>query len=198
MSRRRHDWAAIRAHYIEGIPTNPDGHNDERSWPTLDEVATLNGVNAPMLRNHAAREGWVRQREEHQRNVEQARRARLVTERAEQAAGIDHRAMSAADAGLALVGHALAYRIRQQTDPGLPAADRGKAVSASELAAFGLAARRWVQVKEAVFGRSLGDGDDLTDAERDDRDQQVVERVLAAQVAENLLRRREDTDPPGV
>lgn len=183
----RPDWPAIRAHYVEGAAADPDGDPNARTWPTLAEVAALHGVSERATAQHSSREHWPAQREEFQRSVDDARRRALVEERATKVASVDKRGLTAADAGLALVGKRLEHLTRTEIGKGQ---DAGQGVEAQELAALGLAARRWVQVKDAVIGKPSPD--EMPDDATQERDQRVAEAVLAARLAEHRAQREAD------
>lgn len=195
VSPRRIDWGHWRDVYVLGLAVDADGDPNERSWPTLDEVAVLAGCSDAAVKERSRREGWVRLREEHRLEVEQERRRVLVAEQAQRAASIDRRGLTVADAGLALVGQRLTWLVQRERL--LAAQDRGRTVPTGELAALGLAARRWLQVKQAVLGQAL----DLDDETLVERELALGEREVAARLAEHVARRSsDDADralPPG-
>lgn len=182
----RPDWPAVRAAYVEGHATDPDADPNARTWPTLEEVAALHGVSYRAVAQHSSRERWPALREEFQRQVDEERRRLLAEDRGRKVASIDGRALTSADAGLALVGRRLGLLVRTETDRGN---DAGKGVDAAELAALGLAARRWVQVKDMVIGKAV---EDVPDEAVQERDQRVAEQVLAAKLAEHVAERLAD------
>lgn len=182
------DWPLVRALYIEGRADNPDGDPLLRTWPTLADTALEFGISRRAVEQRASRDGWTAQRDDHQQEVDRRRRDALATESAGQVASIDRRGLANADAGLALVQHRMTFLVRAE----LERADGqvGKGVSAAELAALGLAARRWVQVKDAVTGRGTApEGDELDPTERD---LLLAERMLAARFAEHRAAREAD------
>lgn len=179
MSRTHHDWTAIRAAYIEGRAENPDGDPTRRVWPTLDELAALHGVHSRTIRGRSAREQWPAQREQFQLDVERRAREQHAAARADAIASIDQRGLNASEAGLAMVGHRLSHLLR--TAQQQPATQRAADVHARELSTLGLAAWRFVRVKDAVLGTlSLAD---VPDDAAIEREQQLGEELLAAKVA---------------
>lgn len=189
LSRGRVDWPRFRERYVCGVAEDQDGDPSLRSWPTLGEIAVLAGVSLATVNERSAKEGWTRLREDHQAEVEQERRRALVVEQAGRAASIDRRGLTVADAGLALVGQRLTFLV--QRERGLAPNERGRTVPAGELAALGLAARRWLQVKQAVMGQAL----DLDDETLLERELALAERDVAARLAEHVARRDDDDLP---
>lgn len=179
------DWPTIRAAYIEGNATDPDGNPLDRAWPTQAEIAALHGISARAVATRSAREGWTAQREAHQAEVDRARREVLAQETAGKVTSIDRRALTSADAGLSLINQRMTFLVRAEIARGENA---GQGVSAAELAALGLAGRRWLQVKDGVMGRGVGP-EESGDVERDLR---VAEGVLAAKLAAHRAAREGD------
>lgn len=186
---RRIDWTVVRATYVEGVAHDPDGDPDARTWPTLAEVATLHGIGERAVASHSSAGHWPEARDEFQRDVDERRRRLVVEDRAKKVASVDKRGLTAADAGLALVGRRLEHITRAEIARGV---DAGAGVEARELAALGLAARRWVQVKDQVIGRPSPD--DVPDDATQERDLRVAEAVLAAQLAEHRAARDADAE----
>jgi hypothetical protein len=180
----RHDWGPVRERYVTGMAVDPDGDPAARSWPTFAEVAALFGIPEGTVHQRATAERWTEQRDQYRLDVEQERRRRLRDEHAGKALQVDRRGLSAAEAGLALVGQRLEWLIGQER--ARVGSDRGAGVPAGELAALGLAARRWIQVKAAVLGATLSDEATSDDLERELR---VGEQTVAAQLAEHIARR---------
>lgn len=179
MSTTRRDWPTIRREYVEGRAANPDSDPLARVWPTLDELATLHGVHPTTVERRSARESWGRQREQFQLDVEKQARERSAKERADMIGTIDSRGLRASDAGLAMVGHRLAFLLRRAGSQ--PADGRGADLHARELSSLGLAAWRFVKIKDAVLGTvSLSDEPDEATVERE---QQLGEEMLAARLA---------------
>lgn len=177
--KRRIDWSAIRSAYIEGSARDPDGDPNERVWPTLRALAETYGVSPFTVDKRSAAENWTKQRERHQSDVERARRERLVQERASRASTIDSRGLSSAEAGLALVGHRLAFMLRRAQQQ--PADQAGADRNARELSSLALAAWRFVRVKDAVMG--VPQPDEQADEATLEREQRLDEELLAARVA---------------
>lgn len=188
--RTRIDWPLLRKHYVEGTAVNPDGDPDARNWPSIDELAALHGVNRGTVGRRSSREHWPQQREQLQIEVDRRRRERLADERASQAANVDRRGLSAADAGLALVGHRLAFMLQRAQQQ--PANGRASDLHARELATLGLAAWRFVRTKEAVLGSPTSD-EPVSDAQLE-REQRVEEELLAARMALRSADRLRDDD----
>lgn len=175
----KNDWQTIARQYIEGRAENPDSDPLARVWPTLEEVAVLYGLHASTVERRSAREAWPRQREQFQLNVERQARERHAKARADSIGSIDTRGLAASESGLALVGHRLAHLMRSigtQT-----VTQRGADLHARELSTLGLAAWRFVRVKDAVLGTvSFSDEPDEATVERE---QQLGEELLAARLA---------------
>lgn len=183
---RRLPWDDMRAAYVMGHAVDPDRDPHRRSWPTLDEVATLHGANASHVRTRASAEDWTGQREQFQVETEAARRRWLIDDRAERATRVDDRGIQVAEAGLALVGTRLTRLIRTQDQ--LEADARGTGIDARELAALGLSAKRFIDVKAHVMGQpSTAPEDTLDELERRQR---VEERKLAEELAEFIAVRQ--------
>lgn len=181
------DWPAVRAMYVEGTATNPDGDPNLRTWPTQDDCALAFGISRRALNARASREHWTAQRDEFQAEVDRLRRDALATETAEKVTSIDRRALTIADAGLSLLSHRVSFLVRGEI---AREQDAGKGVSATEMAALGLAARRWVQVRDAVIGK----GAPVEDEGDTERDLRVAEQVLAAKIAQHRAAREADDD----
>lgn len=185
MSRRILPWDELRAGYVEGTAVDPDGDPTKRSWPSLDDVARLFGVNPTTVRKMSAKEHWADQREAFQIETERVRRQRLAEQRADQALRVDERGLDAAEAGMNLIGTRLGALIRAEPEN---VADRGKSLDASELAALGLAAKRMLDVKAAVMGGGAATViESLDELERQAR---VEEALLAAELAAHIASRR--------
>lgn len=181
-------WDAVRASYVEGTAHDPDGDPNTRTWPTLAEVAALHGIGLRSVTRRSSTEGWPAKRDEYQREVDEERRRLVVADRAAKVASIDKRGLTSADAGLALVGRRLEFIVRKEQ--ARPADEIGAGVDPRDLATLGLAARRWVQVKDAVMGRPSPD--EVPDDATQERDQRVAEAVLAARLAEHREARAAD------
>lgn len=173
------DWLTIRRAYVEGRAEDPDSDPTKRVWPTLEELSILHGLHVRTVERRSRDEHWGQQREQFQLDVERQARERNAKERADQIGSIDGRGLRAADAGLAMVGHRLAHLLRNvgtQTPT-----QRGADLHARELSTLGLAAWRFVRVKDAVLGTlSLVDEPDEATVERE---QQLGEEMLAARLA---------------
>lgn len=175
----RADWLTIRREYVEGRAENADADPLRRVWPTLEELATLHGLHVRTVERRSKNEQWGQQREQFRLDVERQARDRNARERAETIGTIDHRGLRASDAGLAMVGHRLAFLLRRAGTQ--PPDGRGADLHARELATLGLAAWRFVRVKDAVLGTiSLADEPDEATVERE---QQLGEEMLAARLA---------------
>lgn len=179
----RYNWSEIRARYVEGTALDPDGDPTRRSWPSLTDVAAETGIGMTAIKRHARDEHWTEQRAAHQSELERNRRAALIAQRVEQATKVDAQGLTVAEAGMALVGVRLTHLVNRETGNG---AERGARIDGGELAALGLAARRWLQVKAAVMGQP----EDLAPtADEVERQFQIDEAMTAARLAEHLAAR---------
>ena len=192
MGARYQQWPTVRAAYVEGFIPNPDTEPFSRSWPTLEEVAAVHGLSIHTVTSKAGRDGWTDQREQFQLEVDQARRRWLVEQRSERVVRVDDRGLSAAEAGLALVGMRLTHMLRQQEPQAASA--RGQTVDARELSALGLAGKRFLDMKAQVMGQPLtaaeGSLDDMERAARLE-DQRIAEQLVAF-IAERQAELAED------
>jgi len=188
MPGRRVNWTDLRAAYVEGHVVDPQRDPFARSYPTLEEVATLHGVGLTSVKRHSGEEKWLEQREAFQAEVERERRRWLVEQRAGRATAIDDRGLQSAEAGLGLIGMRLARLIRDQE--GRPVEARGAGIDARELAGLGLAAKRFIDVKAHVMGQpSTAPEETLDELERAAR---VEELRLAEELAAFIAARQED------
>lgn len=188
--RGRIDWSAVRALYVEGETLDPDADPSKRNWPTLDELAATQGIHPTTVYRRSAKEHWPELRAQHQAQIDRARREALAHERGQRAAGIDQRALSSADAGLALIGHRLAFLVTTQARLGQGV---GAGIDVREQSSLALAAWRWVRVKDAVLGAPNGTGDEPTLDELE-REQRVEETLLAATLAARAAAREQDDE----
>jgi len=60
--RKAYDSVRISKRYVEGVPVVADADDDERRWPTTDEVAEHFGIYPSLLREACRRQGWVARR----------------------------------------------------------------------------------------------------------------------------------------
>lgn len=199
MTRRSLDWDAIRASYVEGTATDPDGNPHERTWPTLDEVAMLHGAAKSTVHRRSAQEEWPARREAFQLEVETARRSAVVEQRSKLATSVDRRALAVSDGILALVEHRVGYLVNVQVrrleqrelevkaDGSTAYLAAGVDVDGQELAALGLATRRAVEAKDRVMGRPLAEEQDDTAVE--ERAQRAMEERLAERLRQAVAER---------
>lgn len=175
-------WLDMRAAYVEGVATDPDGDPTARTWPSLDEVGALFGVPPQTVRARSTREHWVALRTEFQRDLDRERRQQVIAARSERVAAIEGTALGNVQAGTVLVQRRLSYLVGQHRT--------GDRLDASELAALGLAQRRWLQVEGQILGRpdDTGDGELLLS----ERDAQVAEAALAARIMARVERAAAD------
>lgn len=102
--KKRIDWDAVRASYVEGFPVlNDKGNEEERKWATLQEVADRFGIRAESVRRKSGPERWVEQRAAYQARVADTRRRRRAQTLAKEAVEFDGRALSAAKLGMTMV-----------------------------------------------------------------------------------------------
>lgn len=185
MSTPRRNWREIRASYVEGLATDPDGDPSQRSWPTLQEVADLHGVSVSHMKHRAAKEKWTEARDEYQAELDALRRRTLLQERADRSVRVDDRALTASEAALSLVGIRLTRLVNLQRN--MTADQRGGGIDARELAQLGLATKRFVDVKAHVMGQPST----TPEAELDEmeRRQRIEERNLAESMAAFIAER---------
>lgn len=194
MPGRRVNWPDVRAAYVQGHVVDPQRDPFQRSYPTMDEVATVHGIGLTSVRRHAAAERWTELREDFQAEVEGERRRWLIDNRTRTATGIDTRGLQSAEAGLALIGMRLTRLINDQTAK--PAEARGGGLDARELAGLGLAAKRFIDVKAHVMGQpSTAPEDSLDELERAAR---VEERKIAEELAAFIEERRAEQEADGL
>lgn len=106
---RNYDWPRIKARYVEGYP---DGEQGITIWPTLNDVAAHFRLPANRIREKAAMEGWVEQRNRYQAQVEATRRQAKAAAMTKHATELDNRALSIAQSGLQLCHIRLAQLTR--------------------------------------------------------------------------------------
>ena len=189
---KRIDWPSVRRTFVEGQAVDVDGDPNHRNWPSLGEVAALHGLSEPAVKVHSRKENWLALRLEHQTDIDTVRRRRLVEQRADQASKLDRRALSNAEGGMALIGIRLTHLISRESEKSAP--QRGDRIDAPELAALGLAARRWLQVKAQVLGQPDVDGPTVDDVERELAvSEALVAARLAAHLAEHVQAEAEQT-----
>ena len=187
---KRFNWHIIRAAYIEGGIADETRDAFARIYPTLEEVATLHGASLFTVRNKAASEHWIEQREAFQIEVENARRRSIIERRGDQSERLDDRGLSSAEAGLALVGMRLTWLIqREQREQ---ESQRGVNVDARELTALGLAAKRFVDVKAQILGQSATSAEATVDEL--ERELVVEDRRLAEELVAWIEQRQADED----
>lgn len=95
---RSYDWESIKIRYVEGVT-----ENDDKRWPTLNEVADHFEVAHQRVKEVAAKQRWRDERGAFQAQVQRERRAARAREMVEQAVELDSRALSAAKMGLQLI-----------------------------------------------------------------------------------------------
>lgn len=98
MAKRRNDWHAIKAAYVEGTE-GPDG---KRIYPTLEELAKKHGLHVTSLRKKSAADEWQHERNLFATRVADARQEKKVELLSAKGAEIDARALKVAETGLAL------------------------------------------------------------------------------------------------
>lgn len=97
--RRRYDWERIRAIYVEGT-VNDKG---ERSYPTLNQVAEMEGIMPSRVRTAAARGEWKMARAAFQSHVEKVRQQKRAHDLAKEAVHADEQALKVSKLGVQLV-----------------------------------------------------------------------------------------------
>lgn len=186
MTGRRINWHELRGAYVHGSLIDAQRDPFGRSYPTLEEVATVHGVAPSSVNRRAAAEGWVELREDFQAEVERERRRHLIEERTGRSTRIDDRGLSAAEAGLALIGMRLTRLVNSQTEQ--PTDARGMGIDARELSGLGLAAKRFIDVKAHVMGQTATAPEESLDEL--ERQQRVAERQVAEDLAAFIAERQ--------
>lgn len=185
----RPDWYRLRSTYVEGIT----GPNDERIWPTLEDIADTNGLAFQTVKAHSRQGAWQEERETFRAELDAERRRAIFEARKDQLVKMDERALSAAEGGLALVGTAITALVNsvvraQQANTTAPRID------GRELSALGLAGKRFMEVKAQAVGQVVAsEQETLDDIEMAQR---RVEAELAQRIQEHLDRRAEPFDDP--
>ena len=119
---------------------------------------------------------------------ERERRRHLSQQLAETAVRIDERGLASAETGLELVGTRLAYLLNEQTTS--LEAEQGRSVDARELAALGLAGKRFLEMKAHVLGQPLSaPGENVDELERQAR---IEDRRLAEALITFIAQRAAD------
>lgn len=176
------DWLAVKRDYIEGIV----GPNDERMWPTIDDLAARLGVSHDAVKVRSAQGAWPDAREQFRVELDGERRRAIFESRKEQLVSIDKRALTSAEAGIALVGTALSRIVREQNvDAGLVP----PRIDPKQLTGLGLAAKRFMEVKAAATGQvAPSEQETLDEVELAAR---RAEESLAARIQAHVERRAE-------
>lgn len=201
----RHDWAAIRARYVEGY-TGPDGAH---VWPSLNTVAEHFNAGVTSVHKRSSAEGWAAARGAWQAEVEAERRKARVAELAQAGDKIDSRALNAAELGIQLCVTRLveigrAVEVRRQTSGSI---DYGSAVDPREMQALAAATDLWHKIglravgdREALRvqlvganGSALDIGNELT-RDNPERLSGVVAVLEAAGLGEFFRQAEEDLD----
>jgi hypothetical protein len=97
--RGRHDWEAIRAAYTEGMPKDDADNDEDREWPTLEEVAERFDIRADQVRRRAGKESWSLQRVAVQRRIADTRTKKRASALARESVEFDTRTLSIAKMG---------------------------------------------------------------------------------------------------
>jgi hypothetical protein len=179
-NRPQIDWLRARQDFVEGIDTG-----GERMWPSLHDLAASYGVDPSSVAARARDGAWPAEREAFRTEIDTERRRRVLESRVEQVASIDKRALSASEAGIALVGTRLTMLVGEATRDDVSI--RGRGVNAQELAALGLAAKRFMEVKSIVVGVPVAGGEETV--EEADRAARVMEMAMADRLADHAARR---------
>jgi hypothetical protein len=96
-----YDWIGIKRLYIEGEP-DPSGR-EGTLLPTLLELATRFGIHESTMNARCRTEGWLDQRKEYQRKLDDLRRAKRMEALANQQADVDERVLTTANGLIAMV-----------------------------------------------------------------------------------------------
>lgn len=177
------DWQRLSGDYIEGF----DHGNGERLWPTYEDIAAAADVSLQSVQARGRVGAWAAKREAFRIELDQERRRAILESRTQQLVDIDRRALSASEGGIALVGTRLTWLVNQTVEDRRQ--DREPRVDARELAALGLAAKRFMEVKAIVSGQPLAEGQETLDEA--ERALLVFEMEMAARVEEHRQRRDE-------
>lgn len=185
----RPDWYRLRSTYVEGIT----GPQDERIWPTLEDIADTNGLSLQTVKAHSRTGGWQEEREAFRAELDAERRAAIFEGRKDQLVKIDERALSAAEGGIALVGTAITALVNAVVSA-QKAGGTTPRIDGRELSALGLAGKRFMEVKAAAVGQVVAsERETLDDIEMAAR---RVEQELADRIQEHMDRRAEPFDDP--
>lgn len=103
----KYEWEPVRIAYIEGT-----GDDDQKHWPTLNELSDQFDIPAVRIREKSAAERWVNQREKFQMDMEQTRRRARIKELASRGTQFDADSLSVAEAGMQITRVRLGEIIR--------------------------------------------------------------------------------------
>jgi hypothetical protein len=103
----KHDWASIRAAYVEGCVIDGKRHEE----PTLSQVAGIFKAAEGRVREVAGKEGWTQQRGMYRTKVEQARREQRADNMASKGAEFDSKVLEASEAAIALLRRELNHHV---------------------------------------------------------------------------------------
>lgn len=150
----QHDWAAIRAYYVEGVKDDQTGMI---RWPSLAEAAEKHGASANRTRTRSATEGWAEKRRQYQAKVENTRQQARAAALAKHSLDLEGKALDVSKLGLQLVWARLteigqAAQARRSENFGSPGA--GSGIDAQEQQRLAAAADLWQRIGLKALGET--------------------------------------------
>lgn len=176
------DWYALKARFVEGVT----GPNDERIWPTLEDVAAVAGLREATVRDHSRQGAWAAAREDFRAELDGERRRAIFEARKDQLVKIDQRALTAAEGGIALVGRAITALVNAVAQAEANDTPRPR-IDGRELSALGLSAKRFMEVKAQAVGQVVASEEETLD--EIEKAARMVEQGLAERIQQHLTRR---------
>lgn len=143
----KYNWYAIRKEYVEGNRIK----GDEVDWPTLVQLAQKYTIKLKTIERRCRVEGWVRQREEFQAEVERVAREKAAKKRARDIEKFDEDCHKISNSGI--------WRISKEMKEDQEAARDGKPLKPlSDLESMARATERF----QTIGHRALGVPDKAT------------------------------------
>ena len=139
--RRRHDWSAIKAAYVEGVEIN----GVRNPIPTLDEIAARFDIHVSVVRKCSMRETWTDQRDLFTRRLEESKQQKTTEVLASKGAEFDALSLRVAEK--------LFKKIEKRLDEALREA-KPVDITPNQAAALATAAKSAQHVGRLVMGDS--------------------------------------------